>query len=74
LDRLARSTKDLLNLLGAVADKGHDLKQRLAESFVEAGKDVAVVALGANFVIPALDTPPSISSFSQWKTTSTSIR
>jgi len=33
----------------------HDLKPRLAESFVEAGKDVAVVAFGAHFVFPALD-------------------
>jgi hypothetical protein len=34
---------------------GHDLKPRLAESFVEAGKDVAVVAFGADLVLPALD-------------------
>jgi hypothetical protein len=34
---------------------GHDLKSRLAESFVEAGKDVAVVAFGADLVLPALD-------------------
>ena len=33
----------------------HDLKPRLAESFVEAGKDVAVVAFGADFVFPAND-------------------
>jgi hypothetical protein len=33
----------------------HDLKPLLAESFVEAGKDVAVVANGADFVFPALD-------------------
>jgi len=33
----------------------HDLKPRLAESFVEAGTDVAVVAFGADFVFPALD-------------------
>jgi hypothetical protein len=34
---------------------GHDFKPRLAESFVESGKDVAVVTLSADFVIPALD-------------------
>jgi hypothetical protein len=34
---------------------GHDLKPRLAESFVEAGKDVAVVGIGADLVLPALD-------------------
>jgi hypothetical protein len=34
---------------------GHDLKPRLAESFVEAGKDVAVVAFGADLVLQALD-------------------
>jgi hypothetical protein len=33
---------------------GRDLKPPLAESFVQAGKDVAVVAFGANFVFPAL--------------------
>jgi hypothetical protein len=34
---------------------GRDLKARLAETFVEAGKDVAVVAFGADFVFPALN-------------------
>jgi hypothetical protein len=33
----------------------YDLKPRLAESFIEAGKDVAVVAFGADFVFHALD-------------------
>jgi hypothetical protein len=32
----------------------HDLKSRLAERLVEAGKDVAVVTFGADFVFPAL--------------------
>jgi hypothetical protein len=66
-----------------------DRKPRLAESFVEAGKDVAVVAFGADFVFPALDQNVSleqvidasnyhgrrsISSSSQSKTTSTGIK
>jgi|SRR2546421_3974540 len=33
----------------------HDLKPLFAESFVEAGKDVAVVAISADFVFSALD-------------------
>jgi len=33
----------------------HDLKPLLAESFVDAGKDVAVVAFGADFVFSTLD-------------------
>jgi hypothetical protein len=68
---------------------GHDLKPRLAESFVEAGKDVAVVAFGADFVLPALDQNisleqvidaanyhgrRSISSSNQSKTTSTGVK
>src|SRR5437868_8485319 len=69
---------------------GHDLKSRLAESFVEAGKDVAVVTFGAHFVFPALDQyvslkqlidasnyhhgRRSISSSNQSKTTSTGIK
>jgi hypothetical protein len=68
---------------------GHDLKPRLAESFVEAGKDVAVVAFGADLVLPALDQNVSleqvidasndhgrrsISSTSQSKTTSRGIK
>jgi hypothetical protein len=66
-----------------------DLKPRLAESFAEAGKDIAVVAFRADFVFPALDQNVSleqvidasnyhgrrsISSSSQSKTTSTGIR
>jgi hypothetical protein len=66
-----------------------DLKPRLAESFVEAGKDVAVVAFGADLVLPALDQNVSleqvidasndhgrrsISSSSQSKTTSHGIK
>jgi hypothetical protein len=69
---------------------GRDLKPRLAESFVEAGKDVAVVAFGADFVFPALNQNVSleqvvdasnyhhgrrsISSSNQSKTTSTGIK
>src|SRR5580700_9875131 len=68
---------------------GHDLKTRLAEPFVEAGKDVAVVAFGADLVLPALDQNisleqvidasndhgrRSISSSSQSKTTSHGIK
>src|SRR5258708_20922846 len=69
---------------------GRDRKPRLAESFVEAGKDVAVVAFGADFVFPALNQNVSleqvvdasnyhhgrrsISSSNQSKTTSTGIR
>jgi hypothetical protein len=69
---------------------GHDLKSRLAESFVETGNDVAVVAFGAHFVFPALDQNVSleqvidapnyhhgrrsISSSNQSKTTSTGIK
>jgi hypothetical protein len=68
---------------------GHDLKPRLAESFVEAGKDVAVVAFGADLVLPALDQNVSleqvidasndhgrgsISFSSQSKTTSSGIK
>jgi hypothetical protein len=69
---------------------GHDLKPRLAESIVEAGKDVAVVAFGADFVFPALNQNisleqvvyasnyhhgrRSISSSNQSKTTSTGIK
>jgi hypothetical protein len=33
----------------------YDLKPCLAETFVEAGKDVAAVAFGADFVFPAFD-------------------
>jgi hypothetical protein len=33
----------------------NDLKPRLAESFVEAGKDVAVIPFGPHFIFPALD-------------------
>jgi hypothetical protein len=39
---------------------GHDLKSRPAESLVEAGKDVAVVAFGADLVLPALDQDVSL--------------
>jgi hypothetical protein len=69
---------------------GHDLKPRLAEALVEAGKNVAVVAFGADFVFPALNQNVglkqvidasnyhhgrrSISSSSQSKTTSTGIK
>jgi hypothetical protein len=68
---------------------GHDLKPRLAEPFVESGKDVAVVAFGADLVLPALDQNVSleqvidapndhgrrlISSSSQSKTTSRGIK
>ena len=67
----------------------YDLEPRLAESFIEAGKDVAVVAFVADFVFPALDRNVSlergidasnnrgrrsISSSSQSKTTSTGIK
>jgi hypothetical protein len=67
----------------------HDLKPRLAESFVEAGKDAAVVAFGADLILPALDQNVSleqvidasndhgrrsISSSSQSKTTSHGIK
>jgi hypothetical protein len=67
----------------------HDLKPLLAESFVEAGKDVAVVAVGADFVFSALNQHVSleqaieasndhgrrsISSSNQSKTTSTGIK
>jgi hypothetical protein len=69
---------------------GRDFKPRLAETFIEAGKDVAVVAFGADFVFPALNQNVSleqvidasnyhhgrrsISSSSQSKTTSTGIK
>jgi hypothetical protein len=73
-----------------IGQVGRDLKPRLAESFVEAGKDVAVVAFGADFVFPALNQDVSleqvvdasnyhhglrsISSSSQSNTTSTGIK
>jgi hypothetical protein len=73
-----------------IGSVGHDLKPRLAETFVEAGKDVAVVAFGADFVFPALNQNVSleqivdasnyhhgrrsISSSNQSKTTSTGIK
>src|SRR5258708_15472377 len=78
----------MLRDLAKATDKWHDLKPRLAESFVEAGKDVAVVAFGADLVLPALDQNVSleqvidasndhgrrsISSSSQSKTTSRGI-
>ena len=68
---------------------GRDLKPRLAESFVEAGKDVTVVAFVADFVLPALDQNisleqvidaandhgrRSISSSNQSKTTSSGVK
>jgi hypothetical protein len=40
---------------GSAASTFHNLKPRLAESFVEAGKDVAVIPFGPDFVFPVLD-------------------
>src|SRR5260370_25582142 len=80
----------MLRDLAKATDKWHDLKPCLAESFVEAGKDVAVVAFGADFVFPALNQNVSleqvvdasnyhhgrcsISSSNQSNTTSTGIK
>jgi hypothetical protein len=81
--------RSILSAAVALRRLWNDLKPRLVESFIEAGKDVAVVAFVADFAFPALDQNVSleqgidasnnhgrrsISSSSQSKTTSTGIK